>query len=71
MQVTYNITKDPGNRVVSIKLRCGACKVPRYTPLVSTKVYTVLTSKLIAEGGDGYTVIKQKRLAANPIGKCF
>ncbi|XP_075233334.1 protein 5NUC-like [Lycorma delicatula] len=68
MQVTYNITEDPGNRVVSIKLRCGACKVPRYTPLVTTKVYTVLTSKLIAEGGDGYTIIKQKRLAANPIG---
>ncbi|XP_046664546.1 snake venom 5'-nucleotidase-like [Homalodisca vitripennis] len=58
IQVEYDLSKPPQKRVVSALVRCGDCKVPNYLPLDVNKVYSVLTSTFLAEGGDGYSMFE-------------
>ncbi|KAG8338401.1 hypothetical protein J6590_000064 [Homalodisca vitripennis] len=58
IQVEYDLSKPPQKRVVSALVRCGDCKVPHYLPLDVNKVYSVLTSTFLADGGDGYSMFE-------------
>lgn len=49
--VEYDMTKAPGHRVSSLKLRCGNCTVPKYKPMVLSAYYGVLMDEYMANGG--------------------
>ncbi|CAH1233389.1 NT5E [Branchiostoma lanceolatum] len=66
--VTYDISKPVGERVVRLEARCSECMVPQFEPVEKQKRYKVLTSNFIADGGDGYTMIKESTLSRDPIG---
>lgn len=55
--VTYNLFLPPGNRVVSVEVRCTECSVPDYEPLDIEKTYRIVAPSFIVGGGDGYTMI--------------
>jgi 2',3'-cyclic-nucleotide 2'-phosphodiesterase (5'-nucleotidase family) len=55
MTVEADVSRPPGNRVVSIKVGDA--------PLDATKIYKVATNDFLARGGDGYTMFRDaKRL---------
>lgn len=60
MKVTYDITKPSGQRVVSLLVKCTKCRVPRFIPVNESEIYSVITPAYLANGGDGYLVIKEK-----------
>ncbi|XP_054262337.1 protein 5NUC-like [Macrosteles quadrilineatus] len=57
--VKYDLSKPVGQRVVSALIRCGDCGVPHYLPLDTSKQYMVLTNTFLADGGDGYSMLKE------------
>ncbi|XP_069788337.1 5'-nucleotidase [Narcine bancroftii] len=62
IQVEFNLKRPPGSRVVKIKVLCADCRVPHYEPLLDNKIYKIVTNSYIAEGGDGFTMLKNERL---------
>lgn len=65
----YDINKDPGNRVVSLDVLCLNCTVPEYFPLDDNAIYNVLAIDFTINGGDNYTVLKEKNLMHLKISK--
>lgn len=63
VQITYDMSKPSGHRVASIEVRCASCLVPIYKPLDEDAVYKVVLPSYLAQGGGGFTIIKQKRLS--------
>ncbi|KAK3749568.1 hypothetical protein QZH41_019711 [Actinostola sp. cb2023] len=63
LRVQYNINKPSGQRVTSVQTLCTQCREPIYQPLNNTAVYNVILPSYIANGGGGYTIIKDKRLS--------
>lgn len=61
VQVTYNLTQPSGSRVQSVKLRCSSCAVPRFYDIEENRTYNVIITSFVSEGGDGYTMFKNKR----------
>ncbi|KAJ6647255.1 Protein 5NUC, partial [Pseudolycoriella hygida] len=55
LQVVYNLTQPTGSRVTSVKVRCADCNVPRYDILDENRMYNVIISSFLSEGGDGHT----------------
>ncbi|XP_023933132.1 5'-nucleotidase [Lingula anatina] len=58
LRVVYDISKPVGSRVVSVDVRCADCIVPKFQPLIKTKIYEVITSSFILGGGDDYSVLR-------------
>lgn len=57
------MSKPSGHRVASIEVRCASCLVPIYKPLDEDAVYKVVLPSYLAQGGGGFTIIKQRRLS--------
>ena len=55
--VTYDLSRDVGDRVLDVLVRCTNCTVPEFVPLDKESMYRIATIKFIANGGDGYDVI--------------
>ncbi|XP_020298054.1 protein 5NUC-like [Pseudomyrmex gracilis] len=58
LQVVYNINQPPNSRVVSIQVRCAACRVPTYSELQKNATYTILFNDFLAKGGDGFHMLE-------------
>ncbi|KAF7644508.1 hypothetical protein LDENG_00219920 [Lucifuga dentata] len=63
--VEYDVSKDVGQRVRSLQVLCTDCRVPRYEPIQDGKVYKVVLQSFIAEGGDGYSMIRDEAIKHN------
>lgn len=63
IHVVYDLSRDPGNRVISIEVLCTACRVPTYVPLQMDEIYNVTLPSYMLSGGDGYHMLKEKHLA--------
>ncbi|KAG9282448.1 5'-nucleotidase [Astyanax mexicanus] len=61
-QIEYDLTKPAGERVKNASILCTECRVPRYEPLDPKKVYKVVMPSYLVDGGDGYSMIKEKKL---------
>nr|XP_022916269.1 5'-nucleotidase-like [Onthophagus taurus] len=60
LKVVYNeITSPPEMEVL---VRCAECEVPSYQLLNVSKIYDVVTTKYLVEGGDGYKMIPKKKI---------
>lgn len=55
--MTYNLSRPPGSRIVSIKVLCSQCYVPELEPVDVTKVYKVLMQSILAAGADGFNKV--------------
>ncbi|XP_034235169.1 snake venom 5'-nucleotidase-like isoform X2 [Thrips palmi] len=57
IRVTYDVSRPAGQRVVSAEVRCGACKIPAYSPLDPSELYGVIVNGFMGNGGDGFTML--------------
>ncbi|XP_017049988.1 protein 5NUC isoform X2 [Drosophila ficusphila] len=56
IRVVLNPGKPEGSRVVSVQVRCAACRVPTYSDLNDTAVYNVVLGEFLLDGGDGHLI---------------
>uniref|UniRef100_L7M8T9 Putative salivary ecto-5'-nucleotidase/apyrase n=1 Tax=Rhipicephalus pulchellus TaxID=72859 RepID=L7M8T9_RHIPC len=54
MRVVYNFNFPSEHRVVSLKILCANCSVPEYEEVKAEKMYRIVTTAFIANGGDGF-----------------
>lgn len=65
MRVKYDLQQPVGSRVLDIQVRCNRCKdpmVPMYEPIWPGRAYWITTIRFLADGGDGYTMLRDKQL---------
>ncbi|XP_054425650.1 5'-nucleotidase [Pteronotus mesoamericanus] len=65
IHVVYDLSRNPGDRVVKLDVLCTRCRVPSYEPLRTDEVYNVVLPNFLANGGDGYQMIKEEVLQHN------
>lgn len=58
IQVTYDISRPPNSRVVSVQVQCTACRIPTYSKLQENITYNILINNFLAKGGDGYHMME-------------
>lgn len=58
IKVTYDLKNPTENRVIDIETLCSDCDIPKYDALEKDKNYTIIVSDYIANGGDGYSMLK-------------
>ncbi|XP_058791716.1 protein 5NUC-like [Phymastichus coffea] len=58
LQVTYDLAKPVGSRVISARVRCSLCMVPTYHDLDPNTNYTILMNDFLYNGGDGFQMFK-------------
>lgn len=56
VHVDYDLSREPGKRVKSVKVVCSDCTVPMYDALDSKKTYNIIITSFTYAGGDGYTM---------------
>ncbi|CAK6446795.1 unnamed protein product [Pipistrellus nathusii] len=62
IHVVYDLSRKPGDRVVKLDVLCTRCRVPSYEPLRADEVYKVILPSFLANGGDGYQMLKEELL---------
>ncbi|XP_050733908.1 snake venom 5'-nucleotidase-like [Eriocheir sinensis] len=60
--VVYDLNLPPGSRVVRLQARCLECVVPGLEDVKDDEVYRVAMPSFLANGGDGYTVIRDNKI---------
>ncbi|CAG2118853.1 unnamed protein product, partial [Medioppia subpectinata] len=60
LRVVYNLTNPDFERVAKVLVRCANCTVPEYRPLDDNELYKLVVPQYIADGGDGYQMLKSK-----------
>lgn len=60
LKVIYDITRDLGERVASVKALCSNCTLPIYEKLDLTKTYGIVIDHFLYSDGDGFTMFKVK-----------
>ena len=58
IKVIYDLTQPVDSRVKALSIRCADCIIPEYQPVENNKVYSIITSSFLYNGGDGYSMIK-------------
>ncbi|KAK3849661.1 hypothetical protein Pcinc_043592 [Petrolisthes cinctipes] len=61
-EVVYDINLDRGSRVVRLQARCQKCRIPEMRDIEEDEVYRIAMPSFLALGGDGYTVIRDKKV---------
>jgi len=59
IKVVYDASKPVGQRVHSLKARCGDCEIPTLHDVVDTETYSFITNDYLTKGGDGYSMIHE------------
>ncbi|CAN7987986.1 unnamed protein product [Ixodes hexagonus] len=54
MRVEYDISRQPWDRVVKLKILCTACRVPVFEDVVPDKWYRIAAVSYIVKGGDNF-----------------
>ena len=67
LKVVYDVRRPSGNRVLEVSVRCGRdCFTPKYEPLSVTKMYHVISSSYVDNGGDGYFMLNSSERLTCP-----
>ncbi|CAL1534959.1 unnamed protein product, partial [Lymnaea stagnalis] len=66
LQVTYDISRPVGSRVVEILVTCTKCGVPKLEPIMMGRSYRLVASSYIISGGDGFSMFPDKILRRLP-----
>ena len=67
LRVQYDVSTSP-HTVVDVQVRCSACVSPSYAKLEPERVYAVLTSNFLIDGGDGFEVLRDNVISRLPYG---
>lgn len=54
LKVEYNMKNKNGQRVTSVQALCSECDIPQFEDLDDNKLYNVITSNFLYEGGDNH-----------------
>ncbi|PRX09027.1 bifunctional UDP-sugar hydrolase/5'-nucleotidase [Martelella mediterranea] len=65
MKYTYDSSKEPGSRVVSVEVETGE---DEFAPLEPETVYGLVTNNYVRGGGDGYAVFAENAMNAYDFG---
>uniref|UniRef100_G1PE23 5'-nucleotidase n=1 Tax=Myotis lucifugus TaxID=59463 RepID=G1PE23_MYOLU len=65
IHVVYDLSRKPGDRVVKLDVLCTRCRVPHYEPLRTDEVYKVVLPSFLANGGDGFQMLREEVLEHN------
>ncbi|CAG9564828.1 unnamed protein product [Danaus chrysippus] len=57
IRVIYDISKDPGSRVISAVIRCGDCDIPEFIELQEERLYKIIIPSILASGNNGYSML--------------
>ncbi|XP_047511504.1 apyrase-like [Pieris napi] len=58
---TFNASAPSGSRLISSRVRCINCEVPKYSPVDPEATYRVITQDYLGNGGGGYSAITNNR----------
>lgn len=61
MQLVINATQAEGQRVVSIDILCRECTPPQYQPIDIDRMYRIVATNFLANGGNGYKMFEKHR----------
>ncbi|XP_068199107.1 5'-nucleotidase [Antennarius striatus] len=64
-RVEYDLSRPPWRRLKSLRILCTWCQVPVYEPVEDQTVYTVVVGSYMAQGGDGFALVKNETLKHN------
>ncbi|XP_055546948.1 protein 5NUC-like [Wyeomyia smithii] len=64
VQVVFDLSKPPGQRVASVEVRCALCLTPTFAPLYDYDRHKIIISQFLWEGGDGYTMFSGRNFRA-------
>lgn len=56
IRVAYDLSRSPWDRVISVDVLCSDCTVPKYEKLDMNRVYGLILSQFLYEGGDGFNM---------------
>jgi 5'-nucleotidase len=59
IKVVYDLNRQPYDRIIELKVLCQKCPIPKYEPLVDSKMYKVSLTNYIADGGDGWSMFPE------------
>lgn len=54
IRVVYDMSQEPGSRIVSVVARCSSCFVPEFYAIDDWRTYTILMPSDLAQGSYGY-----------------
>ena len=60
--IVYDVSLPVGSRVVRLQARCVACRVPILEDVQDEEIYKVAMPSFIANGGDGYAVVRDQKV---------
>uniref|UniRef100_A0A1I8PB47 apyrase n=1 Tax=Stomoxys calcitrans TaxID=35570 RepID=A0A1I8PB47_STOCA len=66
LKITYDYKRPVNERVVGLKVRCGACRLPSYEPLNKTSLYRIVASNFLLNGGDGFHMLEKHATNIKP-----
>ena len=69
IRVKFNLQKPEGQRIVDVKVICSECEVPEFKPLENEKLYDIVLSNFLLNGGDGYTMIRDNAKQKHVVGE--
>ena len=58
IRVTYDVSRQVGQRVTSLRVRCAKCLEPAFEDVHPETEYAIITPNFMADGGDGYAMLK-------------
>lgn len=59
LRIVYNLTSEPGQRIVSLSARCTDCEIPQYHPLELDRDYRLVVMEYLANGKNGFDLISE------------
>ena len=69
LRVTYDLGRPVGRRVRRLEILCSNCSVPQLEPVLDDQPYRVVVPRFIVGGGDGFTMLRDEKLAVVDIGE--
>ena len=48
--------------MTKLLVRCADCMTSQYNPIESAKIYDVVVAGYLANGGDGFNMVKEQKL---------
>lgn len=60
--VVYDVNLPVGSRVVRLQARCQECRIPELQDVKDDLIYRIAMASFLANGGDGYSVIRDNKI---------
>lgn len=62
VHVSFNLDQPANSRIEELEVLCRDCEVPRYSAVEDSKLYGVIISDFMKNGGDGFTMFSDAKV---------